>query len=178
MDLMDLNEANEIVQFAVKTPNGMTETSSISNKIMQGDVMAPLMSSNFVDVNIVRTANKTENIYMYKKKVPNPPLIMQDDTLTKSTCGVKTQNMNTMINTCANIMGLQFGSDKCLKLHIGKNHNPDICGKGKVDVWKQKDTKTENGDEIFVDKHDGKIEIKTKNEKKYLGQIISNNIKN
>ena len=65
MDLMDLNEANEIVQFAVKTPNGMTETSSISNKIMQGDVMAPLMSSNFVDVNIVRTANKTVVFVMH-----------------------------------------------------------------------------------------------------------------
>ena len=99
-----LNEANEIVQFAVKTPSGMTETSSISNKIMQGDVMSPLMTSNFVDLNIVRTAIKTKNVFMYKKKGPIPPIIIQDDTLTISTCGVKTQNMNTMINTCANIM--------------------------------------------------------------------------
>ena len=30
--------------------------------------------------------------------------------------------MSTMINTCANIMELQFGSDKCVKLHNGKNH--------------------------------------------------------
>ena len=63
-----LNEANEIVQFAVKTPNGMTETSSILNKIMQGDVMAPLMSSNFVDVNIVRTAIKPKTYTFIKRK--------------------------------------------------------------------------------------------------------------
>ena len=41
--LVLLNAANESVQFAVKTPNGITETRSITNKIMQGDVMAPLM---------------------------------------------------------------------------------------------------------------------------------------
>ena len=125
-----LNVANENVKFVVKTPNGMTENRIISNKIMQGDVMAPLLSSNFVDVNIVRTAIKSENIYMYKDKVPIPPLIMQDDTITISACGTKTQSMNTMINTCANIMGLQFGSDKCVKMHIGKRLNPEKCGKG------------------------------------------------
>ena len=41
--LVLLNAANESVQFAVKTPNGITETRSITNKIMQRDVMAPLM---------------------------------------------------------------------------------------------------------------------------------------
>ena len=120
----------------------------------------------FVDANIVRTAIKAENIYMYKKKVPILPLIIQVDTLTISTCGVKTQNMNTMINTCANIMGLQFGSDKCVKLHIGKNHTLTYVAKERLMYGKKELTKTENGDEILIDKHDGKIEIKTVKEKK------------
>ena len=51
---------------------------------MQGDVMAQLMSSNFVDVNIVKNAIKTGNVYKYKNYVPISPLIMQDDKLTVS----------------------------------------------------------------------------------------------
>ena len=47
-----LKEANEVVSFAVQTPSGVTEQRTIKNKIMQGDVMAPIMSSNFVDSNI------------------------------------------------------------------------------------------------------------------------------
>ena len=176
--LVMLNEANENVQFAVKTPNGLTEYRSISNKIMQGDVMAPLMSSNFVDVNIVKTAVRTKNIYMYKDKVPIPPLIMQDDTLTISACGMKTLSMNTMINTSANIMGLQFGSDKCVKIHMGKNLNSDICGKGRVDAWNEEIVVTETGEEILVDKYKEKTEMKTVDDKKYLGQIISKDLKN
>ena len=54
-----VNEVNENVTFAVKTPSGLTETRSITNKVMQGDVMAPLLSSNFVDINFVKPAIKT-----------------------------------------------------------------------------------------------------------------------
>ena len=55
-------EANETNTFSVKTPNGMTETSELKNKIMQGDVLAPLVSSNMVDVNVCKQANITRNI--------------------------------------------------------------------------------------------------------------------
>ena len=51
-----VNEANKSVKFLVKTPNGMTETSSMHNKSMQGDAI------------------RTENIYMFKNKVAIPPL--------------------------------------------------------------------------------------------------------
>ena len=53
-----LNVANENVKLAVRTPNGMTENRIISNKIIKGDGMAFLLSSNFVDANIVWTAVK------------------------------------------------------------------------------------------------------------------------
>ena len=45
-------EANKTVTFAVKTPAGLTEEGIIHNKIMQGDVLSPLISSNMVDNNI------------------------------------------------------------------------------------------------------------------------------
>ena len=47
MMLALLYQANKNVTFAVKTPHGITESRIIKIKVMQGDVMAPLMSSNF-----------------------------------------------------------------------------------------------------------------------------------
>ena len=41
-------EANKTTFFAVKTPNGITEKTTVTNKILQGDVLAPLLSSNMV----------------------------------------------------------------------------------------------------------------------------------
>ena len=168
-----LNEANKSVSFVVKTPNGKTEQRNIKNKIMQGDVMAPILSSNFVDVNVVKMAMKTGNVYKYKNKVVIPPLIMQDDTLSISACGYKTNKMNTLLNTCSSIMGLQFGSEKCVKMHIGKNHNKEKCGKGIVDSWK-----TEIKGDKLEDIYEGKVEMKTVSEKKYLGDIVSSDMKN
>ena len=118
-----LNEANKSVKFAVITPNGLTDSRNITNKVMQGDVMAPLMSANFVDRGLVKPTIETGHVYMYKEKVKIPPLIMQDDTLTISKCGIETKSMNSIVNTCTSLMGLQFGSDKCVKMHIGQNDN-------------------------------------------------------
>ena len=94
---------------------------------MQGDVISPLVSSNMVDSNIGKMALSTGNTYMYKNKVPIPPLAMQDDILGISLCGYKSTLMNKFLNTRTNLMNLQFGSEKCVKMHIGKNHNKDIC---------------------------------------------------
>ena len=122
-----VNEANKSVKFAVRTPTGLTDIRSIENKIMQGDVLSPLMSSNMVDKNVVDPAVSTRCVYMYKNKVEIPALIMQDDTLSVSECGVKTIKMNNLINTRTKNMGLQFGPDKCVKMHVGKNVNYGIC---------------------------------------------------
>ena len=111
-------EANKTVTFAVKTPNGLTEEKTISDKIMQGDVLSPLLSSNMVDSNISKKALQSGNVYMYKNKVPIPPLIMQDDTLAISNCGFKTRQVTEMIKKHTNIMCLQFGREKCVKMHI------------------------------------------------------------
>ena len=73
-------EANKTNVICLKTPNGLTEKNIYEN-VMQGDVLSPLVSSNMVDRNIARAEVMTGNIYMYKDKIPIPPLIMQDDTL-------------------------------------------------------------------------------------------------
>ena len=45
-------EANETTYFKIKTPNGVTEIEEMKNKILQGDVLAPMLSSNMVYKNI------------------------------------------------------------------------------------------------------------------------------
>ena len=85
-----VNKANQTVQFAVKTPTGLTETTCIRNKILQSDALSPLLSSNIVDHNISKNGLSTNNTYMYKNQVEIPPLIMQDNRLAISEYGYKT----------------------------------------------------------------------------------------
>ena len=165
-----VNEANKYVKFVVKTPNGMTETSSLHYKIMQGDVLSPLVSSNMVDVNITKHAIRTENIYMFKNKVAISPLIMQDDTLAISTCGYKTRKMTSFLNTRINIMSIQFGQEKCVTMHIGKKHNIEICGDVSVDDWSEKLMTSSAQTEQLQDIYLGKENMKNVTEKKYLGE--------
>ena len=169
-----IHQANKTTFFAVKTPNGMTEKTKIYNKILQGDVLAPLLSSNMVDKYIGLPAMNSDNVYMYKNKVTIPPLTMQDDTLGISLCGYKSQKMNAFMNTQTNLMGLQFGRDKCQSMHIGKRHrNSDICKDSKVDAWEDIVVKDE-----LIDKYVGKEVMKRVEEKTYLGSIVQNNGKN
>ena len=162
-----VNEANKIVKIAVTTPNGMTELETISNKVMQGDVLSPLVSSNMVDVNISKPAIGTGNIYMYKNKVVIPPLLKQDDSLAISTCGYKTREMNDFLNTRTNLMCLQYGKEKCVTMHVGKNHSDFKCVNGVVDAWDEK-VVGENGIFNLIDEHIGKETMKKVTEKSTL----------
>ena len=81
---------------AVKTPSGLTEKKIISDKIMQGDVLGPLVSSNMVDKHIGKEAIASGHIYIYKKNVPALPLAMVDDNLGVSICGYRTTRTSIM----------------------------------------------------------------------------------
>ena len=50
-----------------------------------------------------------------------PPLAMVDDLLAVSDCGVETVKTNGFLNAKPNIKKLQFGEDKCHKMHVGSN---------------------------------------------------------
>ena len=123
------------------------------------------------NTNISKKAIITGNVYMYKNKVPIPPLLMQDDTLAISACGFKTTQVNELINTNTNIMGLQFGREKCVKMHIGKKLNSEICPKVKVDSWKDNSVQNIEGKYELKDTYDGKEIMKHVRDKKYLGSI-------
>ena len=86
---------------------------------MQGDVLGPLMSSNMVDKNIWKVAMETGQFYRYKNQVPIPPLAMIDETIEISVCCVQTVKMSKFLNKRTNLINLQFGCQKCDKMHIG-----------------------------------------------------------
>ena len=172
-------EANKTTMFTVKTPNGTTQPARIMNKVLQGDVLAPLISSNMVEKHIGVPAMITDNVYLYKNKVIIPPLTIQDDTLGVSECGFKSRKMNNFLNTRTKIMGLQFGSQKCEKMHIGKKRfNTDICVDFEVDIWKEQLVCEENKNDVLVDIHVGKEKMTNVTSKKYLGQIVQSDGRN
>ena len=81
---------------------------------------------------------------------------MQYDTLAISECVYKTLKIYYFLNTHTNIMFLQLGRDKCVKLHVGKTKQMDICPDCKVDAWKAGIVRHEDGHEGLSDTYLGK----------------------
>ena len=104
--------------------------------------------------------------------------MMQDETLAVSLCGINTIKMNNFINTRSNIMGLQFGRDKCVQMHIGKRHNSNICANCKVSAWTEIVLTSHEGKHYLQDQYSGEEAMKHVQEKKYLEDIISHDMKN
>ena len=52
---------------------------------------------------------------------------MVDDLLTISECGSQSVQINTYINHKIISKNLQWGSDKCKKMRIGKSHSEEKC---------------------------------------------------
>ena len=99
---------------------------------------------------------------------------MVDDLLCISTCGINSVLMNSFINSKkSSIKKLQFGVDKCHKIHVGNNRV--ICPSLKIDKWKKK---VALDDDSVEDIFEGSHVIQDSNDQKYLGDIISNNGKN
>ena len=66
---------------------------------MQGDVLAPLISSLQVDTMGKECLEEGKHLYYYKNIVPIPPLGLVDDLFTISSCGYKTTMMSQYINS-------------------------------------------------------------------------------
>ena len=119
---------------------------------------------------------------MYKGEVEIPPLGMVDDLLCISECGYKTNMLNAFMKVKTNCKKLQFGENKCKKLHVGKHFEEFKCQKISVDTWKElKVFNEEIGIDVLEDNYTGEEDMKEKNEEKYLGDLLSNdgrNVKN
>ena len=105
-----LYEANRENFVAVKTPNGLSRREAFYEIVMQGDVLAPLISSLQVDTMGKECLEENKHLYYYKVVVTIPPLGMADGLFSISTCGFKTTVMNQSINSKTSIKRFQFGT--------------------------------------------------------------------
>ena len=167
-----IHAANAENYVAVKTPGGITDRITVEEIVMQGEVTGPGQCSNQIDTIGEECLEEAKHLYNYKDGLGVPPLGMVDDVIAISRCGVEAVEMNAYLNQKTNIKKLQFGPEKCIKLHVGKENIccPDLY----IDEWKleKKDelkTCVDNLVDVLVDQH--KIENVT--HEKYLGDIIS-----
>ena len=108
-----------------------------------------------------------------------PPLSMVNDLLCVSECGFRTKSLHAFLTFKTESKKLQFGAQKCKKLHVGKRVEGFKCQTLKVDHWKE----IETGSEKIEDICDEEYEMEESGQEKYLGDILSvdgrniNNIK-
>ena len=172
-------EANKVVNVAVKTPTGLTVRERIEKIILQGDVFGPIECSVSVDTFGKECLTDDKHLYLYKDKVKIPILAMVDDTLAVSECGYKSSMVNAFMNTKTNIKKLQFGIEKCFKMHVGRVCQEEICPELVVDGWKVKEVnEIGTGEMKLEDEHTGYHKMATVEKEKYLGDIVSQDGKN
>ena len=136
-----LYSINSHVNVAIKTPIGRTTRKSIFNVITQGDVFGPILCSNQVDTIGKECLKEGKYLYSYRGEVDIPPLSMIDDLLCVSECGHRTSMMNLYINHKTSSKKLQFGTNKCKKLHVGNEVKDYKCTKMSVEKWTEQVTK-------------------------------------
>ena len=174
-----LYNINTKVKVAVKTPVGKTSRGIKRNVITQGDVFGPILCSNQVDTIGKECLEEGKYTYSYKGEVDIPPLGMVDDLLCISECGHRTAMMNSYINYKTNSKKLQFGVEKCKKLHVGHKVEEFKCQDLFVDKWTEVDVKNDVTGEVDIsDDWVGEHTMEDKHEEKYLGDVISTDGRN
>jgi hypothetical protein len=160
-------EINIKVDVAVKTPFGLTERRQIEKVVMQGEVYGPLCCSVQVDTFGKDCLLKNKFLNQYKDSVGIPPLSMVDDLVLISNCGIDLVLMNGFINSKIDQKKLQYGVEKCHKMHVGsKNHlSPDLF----IDKW---EVKSLDALSSLVDSFTGSSLVECSDYEKYLGDII------
>ena len=145
--------------------------------VLQGEIFGPLECSVSVDKFGKECLDEQKYLYSYRRLVGIPPLAMIDDLFLMAGCGLESVLLNAFINAKTKTKKLQFGVDKCHKLHVGKECS--FCPNLYIDQWKMKEVEqVEAGltsqEEYLDDEH----LMETTEEDKYLGDIIMNNGKN
>ena len=117
--------------------------------------------------------------YSYKGEVDIPPLGMVDDLICILECGHRAAMMNDFVNLKTSSKKLQFGVDKCKKLHVGHVREAYKCQDLSVDKWKEVEMENDITGEIETkDIYDGDHLMEEKTEEKYLGDVIATDGRN
>ena len=163
---------------AVKTPVGLTKRQDILKVVAQGEVISPLKCTISVDaIAEAQVENLADHLYHYKDRVPIPPLGMVDDQISVSNCGLDSILAISHLNAQTNLKRLQFGAQKCHKLHIGRNCG--ICPDMEIDTWNlEKSSDNITSVVELVDAEGQKHILEEVITAKYLGDIIQADGKN
>ena len=92
-----LYTANNLVNIAVRTPVGKTDSGDIENVVIQGDTFGPMLCSKQVDMFGKECLEEQKYNYLYKGEVEIPPLSMVDDVVAIAECGYKSAMINAYI---------------------------------------------------------------------------------
>ena len=169
-----LYNVNSNAKIAVRTPVGKTSRENISNSITQGDVFGPMFCSKTVDTFGQECLKESRYTYTYRGEVEIPPLSMVDDLLCVSECGFKTKSAHAFLTLKTESKKLQFGANKCKKLHVGKRIEDFKCQLLKVDNWKEIEIiNEETGNETINDICNDECEMEDSCQEKYLGDVIT-----
>ena len=171
--------ANNLVKVAIRTPVGKTNSEDISNVVIQGDVFASILCSKQVETFAQECLKDKKYLYNYKNEVPIPPLSMVDDVLCVSECGYQTAMLNSYLKSKTSSKKLQFGINKCKKIHVGKTKEEYKCQPIYVDKWEEHEEENEQTGMIRIkDVLVGEEAIEDTSNEKYLGDIISKDGRN
>ena len=112
---------NNTARIAIKTQRGVTGRVSIQDIIMQGSKWGSLCCVVLMDKLGKMAYQNPELLYYYKGLVGIPPLQMVDDIMALQTCSIKSQKLNTAINTFIELEKLTLSGNKSKNVHIGKS---------------------------------------------------------
>ena len=167
------------VNVAVRTPMGKTTREDISNVITQGDIFGPLFCSKQVDTFGQECIKESRYTYFYRGEVEIPPLSMVDDLLCVSECGFKTKSAHAFLAFKTDSKKLQYGAQKCKKMHVGKSFADFKCQDLLIDNWKEVEMFNEvSGIDEIEDVCNDDLKMKETSSEKYLGDILSVDGKN
>ena len=171
-------KANEKVEMAVNTPDGLTDRTEIKNTVLQGDVFGSILAS--VQVNSIgKKCEESGYGYKYKNKLPIPILGLVDDVIGISEAGIRAHQLNALINVKTAEKGLRFGPAKCKTLVVGKDTKSVLTNALVVDNWKVEHVTNDfTGQPELIESYDGKAPIDQVIKQKYLGFVISNQSNN
>ena len=170
-------EANKRNNISVVLPEGRTEVSEVSDSILQGETLAPILCSSHVDSIGKECMEEDKFLYMYRGSVKVPPLTLIDDSIAVAKCGFESIELNEYLNFKSNVKRLQYSESKCNKMHTGpKNQDcPDL----EINSWKIKNVKNiQTSCYEICDEVGDIVSLKSTESQKYLGDFLSSSGKN
>ena len=173
-----LHKSDKKNNVAIKTPFGLTDRFPVEDTVAQGDNIAPLKCTVQIDdISEQQAINLDGHLYKYKNRVEVPPLGQIDDQLIIANCGLDSALAAAHVNAMTNVKTLQFGSEKCVKMHVGADKK--ICPENLIDTWKLEGSNDKVSSILDLeDTESHKHCMQPTSSWKYLGDVLESNGKN